>query len=67
MNQYHKIMEKFWLLMAIVSFVYAVYKSGQAGNFADTAIYFLFPLIAAVLFYLRYYVRKKAENESRED
>lgn len=67
MNQYHKIMEKFWLLMAIISFIYAVYKSGQTGNFADTAILFLFPLIAAILFYLRYYVRKKAERESGEE
>ena len=66
MNAYHKIMEKFWLVMALLSLLFAVFKLGQSQDFAASSIYFLFPMIAAVLFYLRYYVRKKSERESNE-
>lgn len=66
MNQYHKIMEKFWLVVAILSLIFAVYKLGQTQNVADSAIYFLFPVIATVLFYMRYYVRKKYEGDSHD-
>jgi hypothetical protein len=66
MNQYHKIMEKFWLLMAIVSFVYAVYMFGKRG-LEDSMIYFLFPLVAAGLYYMRYFMRKKFEQRSGDE
>jgi hypothetical protein len=59
MENYHKIMEKFWLVMAILTFIFAVYKTGEIG-ISQSAIYFLFPFIGMTLFFMRYYVRKKA-------
>lgn len=66
MNKYHLIMEKFWLVIAGVSFVFAVYKAGQIGISA-ASMFFLFPVIAAVLFGMRYFVRKKFEKYKDED
>ncbi|GAB5538460.1 MAG: hypothetical protein Salg2KO_05630 [Salibacteraceae bacterium] len=69
MNQYHKIMEKFWLAVAIVSLVFAVYKFGQVGyaRLGEVAIYFLFPFLAGFLFYARYFIRKRAERENKNE
>jgi membrane protease YdiL (CAAX protease family) len=66
MNAYHKTMEKFWLGVAILSLVFAVYKMGQLG-LSESLTYFLFPAIAGSLFYARYFIRKRAERESNND
>jgi len=62
MKKYNLIMEKFWLVAAILSFIYAVYMVGKAG-LIDAGIYLVMPAIAATLFYLRYYTRKRIEKE----
>lgn len=67
MNQYHKIMERFWLIVAIVSFVYAVYMMGKIQDIGESVIYLLFPLVAGLLFYMRYYTRKRYERERGND
>lgn len=61
MNQYHNIMEKFWLIIAIVSFVYAVFKIGRDG-LENSLILLVFPIVAAALFYMRYFMRKRFEK-----
>ena len=66
MNQYHKIMERFWLFVAIASFIFAVYKTGEIG-IGESMMYYLFPFIAGILFYMRYFVRKRFEKRSGED
>ena len=66
MNQYHNIMEKFWLLIAVVSLAYAMYSAGQT-SFEESSTFFLFPVIASVLFGLRYFMRKRFEKMRDED
>lgn len=66
MNRYHKIMEKFWLLIAILSLAYAAYKAGQNGV-ENTLMLFLLPVIAGLLFGMRYFVRKKFEKMQDKD
>jgi len=59
-------MEKFWLVIAIVSFVYGVYMIGKFG-LVDAGLYLLMPLIAATLFYLRLYARRRMEKENDQN
>jgi membrane protease YdiL (CAAX protease family) len=66
MNQYHKIMEVFWLLIAVVSLAYAMYMAGQS-SFEESSMYFLFPVVAGILFSLRYFMRKRFEKMKDED
>ncbi|MEZ4721567.1 MAG: hypothetical protein R2813_06775 [Flavobacteriales bacterium] len=54
-------MEKFWLVIAILSFVYAVYMIGKQG-LSESIIYLIFPLVAGALFYMRYFMRKRFEK-----
>jgi hypothetical protein len=63
MQKYNLFMEKFWMVIAIVSFVYGVYMVGKFG-LADAGLYLLMPLIAGTLYYLRSYARKRAEREN---
>jgi len=66
MNQYHKFMEKFWLIIAIATFIYAVYMIGKYG-LAEQGILLIMPAIAAALFYLRYFTRKRfGQDKDRE-
>lgn len=62
MKKYHLIMEKFWLIAAILSFVYAVYTIGAYG-LAQAGINLVMPVIAAALYYLRYWTRKRLERD----
>ena len=66
MYKYNLFMEKLWLVIAIASFVYGVYMVGKEG-LIDAGIYLVFPFIAATLFYLRYYTRKRIEKEKEQD
>ena len=59
-------MEKFWLFIAIASFIYAVYTIGAQG-LAEAGINLIMPVIAAALYYLRYYTRKRIEKEENRD
>ena len=61
MKKYHLIMEKFWLAVAVLTFIFAVYKIGQNGIMQE-GINLIMPLIAAALYYLRYYTRKRIEQ-----
>lgn len=66
MKTYHLIMEKFWLVAAILSFIYAVYTIGQSG-LAQAGLNLVMPLIAGALYYLRRYTRKRFEkNEGNQ-
>ncbi|MEX2597444.1 MAG: hypothetical protein WEC59_10995 [Salibacteraceae bacterium] len=66
MKKYHLIMEKFWLIAAILSFVYAVYMIGKFG-LIESGIYLVMPFIAVALYYLRYYTRKRIEKEEEQN
>ncbi len=63
MRKYNLFMEKFWMVIAIVSFVYGVYMIRKFG-LADAGLYLIMPLIAGALYYLRSYARRRAEREN---
>lgn len=65
MERYNKFMEKFWLVAAIVSFIYAVYKIGQSG-LADAAVFLIVPMGAGALFSMRYFARKRLGKRDDE-
>lgn len=66
MNSYHLFMERFWLLISIISFVYGVYMIGKFG-LAEAGIYLVMPAVAGALFYLRFYTRKRMKNERENE
>ncbi|MEQ9186264.1 MAG: hypothetical protein RLP15_00910 [Cryomorphaceae bacterium] len=66
MQKYNIIMERFWLVVAIGTFIFAVYQLGKFG-LASSGISFIMALVAASLFYLRYYMRKRHEREQEKD
>ena len=65
MKKYNVIMERFWMLMAVVSFIYAVYMIGAKG-IIEAGIYLIFPFVAGMLSYMRYFTRKRIEKGEAE-
>lgn len=59
-------MERFWLVIAILTAFYAVYMVGKNG-LGESLMYLVFPIIAGALFYLRYYARKRFGRDNSED
>lgn len=56
-------MEKFWLALAIASFVVVVYIFISDGGFTrENAQYLVFPLLAGLMYGFRTYVRKRMEK-----
>jgi len=56
-------MEKFWLTLAIASFVVVVYIFiGDGGLTRENAQYLVFPLLAGLMYGFRTYVRKRMEK-----
>jgi hypothetical protein len=66
MRRYNQIMEKFWLVIAIVSFIYGVYMVGKIG-LAQGGMYLIMSFVAVALFYLRYYANKRYKKEDQKD
>jgi Flp pilus assembly protein TadB len=66
MNNYHKLMEKFWLIVALASALYAFYSWGKFG-IERTGIMLVLPVIALILFALRYFTRKRLEKKFNQD
>ena len=66
MNKYHKLMEKFWLIIAIASALYAVYSLGKYGM-EKTGVLLYLPFIALLLFVMRYFTRKRLEKKYKQD
>ncbi|MBT3647537.1 MAG: hypothetical protein HN542_04775 [Flavobacteriales bacterium] len=66
MNKYHKISEKVWLVIAVLTFVFAVYKIGQVG-ISDALVYLVMAGAAATMYTLRYYSRKRLEKHRDND
>lgn len=62
MSGYHKIMEIFWLAAAILSGMYAFYSLGKIG-LEKTGILMALPFVALILFFLRFFTRKRLEKK----
>lgn len=67
MHTYHKIAEKFWLVAAILSLLYAGYRFGGASEreepLTENLVFLLLPLVAGFLFALRRNFRKRLERD----
>lgn len=66
MSNYHKIMEKFWLFVAIATGMFAFYSIGDVG-LEKTGVIAYLPIIALVLYLLRYFSRKRLEKKYNQD
>ena len=56
-------MEKFWLVLAIASFVVVMYIFINDGGLnRQNAQYLVFPLLAGLMYGFRTYVRKRLEK-----
>lgn len=66
MSTYHKIMEIFWLAVAIVSGMYAFYSLGKIG-LEKTGVIIALPFVALILFIMRYFTRKRLEKKYGKD
>lgn len=62
MENYNKWMQYFWLIIALASGTYAVFSFFTAeGEPVDILVYIM-PLLAFVLFLIRFYHRKKLKS-----
>lgn len=61
MRTYNKIMQYFWLLMAIAITAFVTYK-GSAEGFDRWSPIYIFAALALVIFLLRRFMMKKVER-----
>ena len=61
-----KFMEKMWLMLAIVTFVIAVYRSFQSSIY-DSLYFYGFSVVAIFLFLMRRKQRKAHERNEQND
>lgn len=66
MNKYHKVMEYFWLVIGIITSIFA-YNTYNSGQQEDMGFIMFMPIIAFVLFGLRRFHRLKLEKFDREN
>ncbi|GEM_PF-688789 len=66
METYSKIMEKVWLVAAILALFFAAYKIGQT-SFQESGLYLVLPFGTGVMAYLRYYTRKRLSKYKQDD
>lgn len=62
MHRYNRIMEFFWLVTAVVTLVLGVYIIQKKG-WAENWLFITFPFIAAAMYSMRRYLRKKEEGK----
>ncbi len=63
-----KVMEKFWLATAIVSFVFVLYVFYQSGGINGQNVqYLVFPLLAGVMYAFRKTFRTRMEKQQKSD
>jgi hypothetical protein len=66
MNKYNKIMEYFWLVIAIATALYAAYTLGKSGS-ENTILLVTMPFIAGSLFGIRRFTRKRLEKQNEQE
>lgn len=66
MNKYNKFMEYFWLVMAILTALYAAYTLGKTGS-EDALLLITMPFIAGALFAVRRFTRKRIEKMAEKE
>ncbi len=67
LNKVSKVMEMFWLVIAILSFVVVIYiYIKDKGINAENAQYLVFPALAGVMYGFRAAFRKRMEKNMEE-
>lgn len=64
-GKFHRFMEGFWLLVALVTLVMAV-RSILIDGFGEGGIYLIFPGLAGAAYALRYGMRKRMEKDDKD-
>lgn len=64
MGKYHKIMEYFWLTTAIAASIYVAMVINRT-SFEESGVFLFMPVMAAAMFAVRRFMRKKAEQNSK--
>lgn len=62
MKRHNRIMEIFWLVVAVVTFFFSVYRVTKVG-FGEGYVFLFMPVVAGVLFGMRRRIRKKMEED----
>ena len=62
MKRHNRIMEIFWLVVAVVTFFFSVYRVTKVG-FREGYVFLLMPAVAGVLYGMRRRIRKKMEED----
>lgn len=60
-------MEVFWMAIAIVTFIYGLFKVANEGFVGDNLLLLIFPFVAAALSLVRRRVRLKAKKQQEEN
>lgn len=60
-------MEKFWLVLAVISLAVVLYVFYTQGINGETAQYLIFPGLAALMFAFRRFFRKRLERMEDRD
>lgn len=61
-------MEYFWLIIAIATAIYAAYRWNEDPNILnENSFLFVFPFLAAGLFGMRRFIRKKQEKRNQSE
>lgn len=64
MNKYHKVMEYFWLVVGILTSIFAI-NAYQTGTNKDLGFIMFMPIIAFALFAMRRFHRLKMEKHQQ--
>ena len=65
-NKVGRIMEIFWLSLAIVSLLVVVYLYIRDGISGENLQYLVFPFMAGAMFFFRRFMRKKLERNDQQ-
>jgi len=66
LEKVNRVMETFWLVIAICAALFGAYMVGQVGV-EEGIMYIIMPFVAAMLWMLRRSFRKKLEKRGQEE
>ncbi len=66
MKKYNRIMEIFWLVVAVITFFFSVYRLTKVG-LSEGYMFLFMPVIAGILFGLRRRMRKKMDDNLKKE
>ncbi|MCB0480961.1 MAG: hypothetical protein KDC83_05980 [Flavobacteriales bacterium] len=67
MEKYNKWMQYFWLSIALISGVYAIFSYYTSNGEPVEILIYVMPFLALALFLMRYWHHKKLESLKKKD